>query len=455
MAPRPNVLVLMCDQMQASRMGFVDSVAHTPFLDRLAGEGVHFTHAFTCHGQCVPARASFQTGLYPHECGVMAIYGFHGHQARLTAKYQTLGHVFQEAGYQTAYFGKAHFGVPLADLGYQVDGGNYSMDDGEARQLGLAHVPPALRPNYRACDQACDFLHNWDPDQRPLFMTFSTNLPHPPFFTEPAYADRFDPEHLELPPSFYAETFAAKPPFQQAHAHDGRHGALDENQLRGELAQYYTMIAAMDDHFSRIAQHFRRLGLWDNTLVLFCADHGDMMGAHKMRLKGTLPYDELYRIPCIVKPPAAVRPARRTVDDLVCSVQFPGTLIQGAGLERPAQFKNGSAYDLLFDDSRPAAEGIFYEHYAAYWGIHPFYARRTRTHKYVRYYGLDDACEELYHLAADPDELHNQAANPAYAAVRAELSGQADAWWQATNGRDLAYYEAADFKANRHNLPDR
>ncbi|NKB66962.1 MAG: sulfatase-like hydrolase/transferase [Candidatus Latescibacteria bacterium] len=451
MEQRPNILVLMCDQMQSQRMGFVDGVAHTPFLDGLAGEGVHYTHAFTCHGQCVPARASFQTGLYPHECGIMAIYGFHGHQARLTRKYQTLGHIFQEAGYQTAYFGKAHFGVPLADLGYQIDGGDYSMDEEEGRRLGLQEVPRVLRPNYRACDQACDFLQNWDQRQGPLFMTFSTNLPHPPFFAEADHIDRFDPQQLELPHSFAAEDFAGKPPFQRAHALDGSHGALDEGQLRAELAQYYSMIAAMDDHCSRIAEHFRRLDIWDNTLVLFCADHGDMMGAHKMRLKGTLPYDELYRIPCIVKPPAGTSPKRRVVDDLVCSVQFPGTLIEGAGLELPAQFKNGSIYDRSFNDSRPDEEGIFYEHYAAYWGIHPFYAHRTRTHKYVRYYGPDDACEELYDLAADPHELHNQAANPDYAAVHAELGARADAWWQDTDGRDLAYYESADFKANRHN----
>ena len=182
MPKSPHILVLFCDQMQASRMGFVDGTAHTPTLDRLAATGVHFTQAYTCHGQCVPARASFQTGLYPHECGVMVIYGFHQHQARLTAKYQTIGQVFGNAGYQTAYFGKSHFGVPLGELGYQVDGDNYPMDDREAREMGLMHVPESLRPNYRACDQAVEFLQAYQPGDQPLFMTFSTNLPHPPLF---------------------------------------------------------------------------------------------------------------------------------------------------------------------------------------------------------------------------------------------------------------------------------
>ncbi|MGB1718576.1 MAG: sulfatase-like hydrolase/transferase [Candidatus Latescibacterota bacterium] len=128
----PNVLVLMCDQMQHSRMNFIDPIAHTPFLNDLAAESVYFKNAYTCHGQCVPARAAFQTGLYPHECGVMVIYGFHGHGARLTPKYQTLGHCFKEAGYQTAYFGKTHFGVPLDQLGYDTGVEHSPIDDDEA-----------------------------------------------------------------------------------------------------------------------------------------------------------------------------------------------------------------------------------------------------------------------------------------------------------------------------------
>ncbi len=94
----PHVLVLMCDQMQHDRMGFVDGIAHTPTLDRIAREGAHFTNAFTCHGQCVPARAAFQTGRYAHECGVMVNYGFYDHQNRLGPQHLTLGHAFRERG---------------------------------------------------------------------------------------------------------------------------------------------------------------------------------------------------------------------------------------------------------------------------------------------------------------------------------------------------------------------
>jgi arylsulfatase len=451
MSSKPNVLLLLCDQMQHQRMGFIDPIAHTPFLNDLAAEGIHFKNAYTCHGQCVPARAALQTGLYPHECGVMVIYGFHEHQARLTQKYTTVGQCFKEAGYDTAYFGKTHFGVPLTELGYDIDGDHHPVSDEEAERLGISHVPKPLRPDYQSCNEAVSFLQSYAPDDnKPLFMTFSTNLPHPPFFTEPAWADRFAAESLDLADSYYTETFADKPAFQKEHAIDGNHGALDELAQRQELAQYYTMIAEMDRHFARIKAEYERLGLWDNTIVLFLADHGDMMGAHKMRLKGTLPYEELYHIPCLMKLPKNTEPQRQVVDDLVSSVQAPATLLQAAGIDPPEQFHNGHFYDTPFRAAAPEDEHIFFEHYAAYWGIHPFYAVRTKRFKYARYYG-DDACEEMYDIQNDPHELNNIAADPTYATTRGELAQRADTWWHETHGRDLAYYESAAFKANEHN----
>lgn len=453
MSDKPNVLVLMCDQMQAGRMGFVDGIAHTPNLDALAGEGVHFTHAVTAQGQCVPARAVFQTGLYAHECGVMINYGFYNHQGRLSGRYAMLGREFADAGYRTAYIGKGHFGVPATELGYAHDGvtDGLKSSDEEARKRGRGHVPPGLRSDYAAADAAVDYLKDYRPDERPLFLMFSTNLPHPPFFREEKFADRFPPDSLPIPKSFYKEDFAGKPPYQRDHVEDGGHGVFEESAVRSMLSDYYSMIAAMDEHFGRVIGEFKRLGLWDNTIVLFFADHGDMMGAHKMLKKGTLPYDELYRIPCIMKLPPGAVAGRRVIDDLVCSVQFPATLLRLAGLEPPPQFRHGDLCEALERQHPPDDEAVFYEHYAAYWGLHPFYAVRTREWKYVRYYG-PDATEELYHLASDPDELRNLAEDGASAATRVELAARADEWWRQTDGRDVEYYESDYFRENRHNL---
>jgi arylsulfatase len=454
MTKKPHILVLWCDQMQYQRMGRVDETAHTPNLDALADEGTWFSHAYTVQGQCVPSRAAMMTGMSPHECGVMVNYGFYDHQNMLTGKkHTTLAHALGSEGYETVYFGKSHLGSPLAELGF-TDGRNYdglNIPDDEAEAKGIKHVPGPLRRDYQAADDAVAFLKEYTPDKDPLFFVFSTNLPHPPFFTENKYADLFPVQEMELPTSYYSETFEDKPPFQKAHADDGSHGAHDETAAKQELSDYYSMIAMMDEHMGNVIAEFKRLGIWEETLVLFLSDHGDMMGAHRMRLKGTLPYEEIFHVPCIFKLPADQRSKRSEVDDLVSSQSFAATLLGLAGCEVPSSFSGAEFTQAFSRSEHPDGEHMFFEHYAAYWGLHPFYGVRTRDKKYVRYYGPDDT-EELYDLCEDPDELKNLAADPAYHKIKRDLSERADAWWQSTEGRNVDYYESDYFRTNQHNL---
>jgi arylsulfatase A-like enzyme len=461
MPHHPHILILYADQMQHSRMGFVDGVAHTPNLDLLAREGVHFTHAITEQGQCVPSRAVWMTGQSAHECGVMVNYGFFDHQNRLTRRHRTLGHTLKEAGYTTAYFGKGHLGAPLADLGFdhgrvndrdhKTSEGGCGLSAADARRLGCEYVPPSIAADYQSTEEAVTFLRGWQPGASPLCCVLSLHFPHPPFFSERRFINRFPPERMPVPESFHAETFADKPAFVKARAAGMRASGYDETALRRQIADYYSMIAAADDHFGQVMAEFRRLGIWDDTLVFFTADHGDMMGGHGIQAKGTYPYDELFRVPCLFKLPASLPPpARRTVDDLVSSQAFPGTLLALAGLEVPPSFTGGDFAPAFRRTVHPADERVFFEHYCAHWGLHPFYGVRTRSWKYVRYYGAD-ATEELYDLARDPGELRNLAFDPAHAAVRADFASQTDTWWQSTGGRTVDYYESPEFKANRHN----
>ncbi len=460
-ARRPHILILYADQMQHDRMGFVDGVAFTPNLDALAAEGVHFTHAITQHGQCVPSRAVLLTGQSAHECGVMVNYGFFGHQNRLTRNHRTFAHVLREAGYETVWFGKGHLGSPPAELGFDhgeiydehTDGasGGRPLNAEETQRLGCDYVPPCIATDYKATADAVAYLRNRQPGEAPLCFVLSLNFPHPPFFGERRFIDRFPSARLPLPASFHSESFADKPAFVAARAAALRAGGYNEAALRQDLANYYSMIAAVDDHCGQVIAEFKRLGLWDDTLVLFTSDHGDMMGAHRLHAKGTYPYDELYRIPCLFKLPAtASAPARRACDDLVSSQAFAGTLLALAGFDVPASCTGGHFAAAFHRRRHPPDEKVFFEHYCAHWGLHPFYGVRTRSLKYVCYYGVD-ATEELYDLAADPSELCNLAASPHRAVDRKGLAEQADAWWRDTGGRTVADYESETFKANEHN----
>jgi arylsulfatase len=453
---RPHVLFFICDQMQWQRQGRVDPLAYTPNLDRLADEGVFFTHIHASNGQCVPSRASMQTGLYPHEAGVMIIYGFHGHTAHLDGDRRTVGHVFRDAEYTTAYFGKMHFGTSLENLGYQhgAQGPTPSaVGEQEGPRGAAADRDPCRhsRTDQAIVDEALEFLSEHDPAQ-PLFLTVSVHEPHPPFELVEAFADRFPLDQINVPYSFYEDDLSDKPAFQRTHALDAEHGHHDPQHVREELRRYYTMIAHVDHLFAQVRTALEEKGMWDETAVVFASDHGDMMGAHRMRLKGTLAYDEIFRIPFTLRLPiGSPEPKRRVVDDLGVNVSLPGTLVEVAGLPLPPDFRGGSLLASLRRPTRPAQEEIFFEHYGAYWGLHPFRAIRVRNAageewKFVKYYGPDADEAELYDLAADPHEVHNRVGDPELAPLRADLESRVDAWWQRTGGLDFDYYESPQFK---------
>lgn len=457
---QPNVLILMCDQMQSHRMGFIDGIAHTPNLDALVSEGIHFENAITVHGQCVPSRCSFATGLSPHENNVMANFGFHGHCGTLTPKTRTFYKQFQEAGYTTAHFGKSHLGAPLSTLGFDVgeclDGnfpeGKEPAERVKLREENLAEGGDGFKAgarekscHYHALDEGMKWLKGYEPDEGPLFFMFDTNLPHPPFYYEEEWKEKYRPENMILPKSYYEETFEGKPPFLKKHAKGGPHELKDETQLREEMAQYYTMIAATDKACGQFIDLFKEKGMWENTIVLFFTDHGDMMGGHGMRRKGAMPYEELYNIPCIMKLPEGTERKRTVITEPIISTDLPGALLDLAGIEPEDAFSNSGVTEALSRTEAKGDEIVFFEHYGPWWGVHPFYAARTGRYKYVRYYG-DDQFEELYDLEADPHELKSVLGDQSYREVEEDLRSEADNWWKKTGGREAPFYESEEFK---------
>lgn len=460
---KPNVLILMCDQMQAKRMGFVDGIAHTPNLDQLAKQGVHFPNAISVHAQCAPSRCAFFTGKSPHECNVMVNTGFFDHCGHVTPDMRTWAHEFQDAGYTTAHYGKSHLGSPLRLMGFDygecLDGRfpqgkepQYRIDARkELEAKGDTFVDgawPKTSTHYKYLQDGMAFLDSYEPNSdKPLLFMFDTNLPHPPFYYEEEWQDMFKPEDMILPRSYYEETFEGKPAFQKEHAKAGPHKLESEAKLREEMAQYYTLIAAVDKACGQIIDVFKQKGMWDNTVVLFTSDHGDMMGGHGMTRKGTMPYEEVYNVPCIIRLPEGMRRQREVVEDVIVSTDIPGALLELCGVEPTGTFTDSDVTRALKRDAPTSEEKVFFEHYAAWWGIHPFYGVRTATMKYVRYYG-DDNTEEMYDLANDPDELHNVAFDPAYEAQKVKLAAWATDWWASTDGKPAAYYESQEFKDN-------
>lgn len=420
-ADAPDVILLVCDQMQAQRLG-AGTPSITPHLDALAQSGARFDRAFCSNAQCTPSRASLQTGLYPHEAGVMVIYGFGDHTGHIGPEHTTVAQVFSGAGYSTALFGKSHFGYPLRGLGYQ---------SGNERGGGpsLAEVDRAITAD------AVSHIEERDADQ-PMFLVVSWHQPHPPFEDVPEFVP--DVREVSIPASF-DDDLSDRPAYQARRRHQAG-GGYDVPTLEREQRQYLSMIGAVDHEVGRILDALETRAR--PRIIAFTSDHGDMMGAHGLRLKGPLAYEELYRVPLIISAPT-IRPGK-IVDALNVNVALPGTLLDLAGVERPAGWPDRSLAPLLDGDGGP--DRVFMEHYGAYWGFHPFRMVRTDRYKYVRHYGPGEGEEELYDLHLDPYEMSNRAADRSYAEVKRSLRRDVEVWWQETGGRDWDYYESDEFR---------
>ena len=350
MKPR-NVLFITSDQQQVGAMGCADPSFVTPHLDALAGRGVRFTKSITTAAQCTPARASWETGRYPHEVGVNQI----GHTIR--PDLPMVAKVFAHAGYETVHFGKWHLFTPPSLCGYQVT--EYRTDGIDTGPADMNHPERWSALDAGATAMAIHYIR--DSGAQPFFMALSYYSPHP-------------------------------------------------GDIKFELIRAY------------------------------------LQGAHRLRLKGVVPYRELYNVPLIVVDPTD-KGGGRVSDRLVSSAAVPGTLLCLAGLPVPTDFTGGVLPDVFLQDSptnQPAAveEHVFFEHYKAYWGFHPFYGVQTTNWKYAYYY--QGEMEEMYDLMQDPDELVNVAEDLNLSQIKKRLRSQVSAWWEQTGGLSVTPLKAED-----------
>lgn len=419
-----NVIMITTDQQKADAMGCMDPSYLTPNLDRLAQRSVRFSGAVTTSAQCSPSRASWITGKYPHQVGVYQI----GHV--LDPREWGVARAFSQAGYETAYFGKWHLGGSPRDHGFEVT--EYRRDGADP---GGANPDPRFHSHKDAATtaQTLHYLEDWD-GTKPFFLNVHYYMPHPnapedyPFERIEGLAELFPLEDMPVPDSYYRDDLSTKPAFQLERSQTGE-SALTEALVRRDARHYRSMLALVDRYVGKLLDKLESKGLWENTVILFTSDHGDMQGAHRLRLKGVLPYKELYRVPLLLYVPGVDFP-RRVVDDPVSTAAIPGTLLAAAGLPVPEECEGGSLLPIAKREETDEERHVFFEHYAAYWGHHPFAGVETRRWKYVHY--VQERQEEMYDMEADPDELVNIAGLPESAQVKAGLRELVDAWWNAT-----------------------
>jgi arylsulfatase len=459
---RPNVLVVMSDEQSWNTMGCTgNAAAPTPHLDALAEEATAFDAAYTPFPLCCPSRASLWTSRMPRHHGVL------GNWRPIEPQLRSAGvaRAFADTGYHTAYTGKWHVpGTTPAAMGWAAasaipavlrgqDRGRYIEDyralaRDRGHDLDPDHIENLTAADIRALDRKpyatssiplADFLETWQtetflatlderPRDRPWLAACSFNAPHFPMVVPAPYDRLVDRARVRLPESLVTGHGAMPREVREAHvARDFAH--LTEEDWIEVTAHYLGLVALVDAQLGRIRAYLEEQGEWDDTVVVFTSDHGDMMGAHGLMEKGHwLHYEEALRVPLLVRHPDGG--AARTTN-LVSVCDIGPTLCELAGVPwneehdgRSFAAMVGDAHagptrefvtaETMLHDGRPGGAGEPF--HAADWrfprdGLNA--SVRTGRHRYV-FRSHDEA--ELFDLAADPHEQTNLATRPGAAA---------------------------------------
>ncbi len=441
-----NVLLLLIDDLRADLAGFAGGPAATPNLDRLQKEAVYFTHAMTTTGLCSPARAALFTGRLGHRQGVDDnVRTWHSRNTGLSLTQTTLVEWAREQGYFVGFIGKWHLG--RYDAFRRGAHRTQSSDLDEGGVYGVSNTRPdfeAVRRYYdtsqtyeekpgfyavqgktfedapvsKKVKAATEFLREARQMKTPFFLTITTNLTHPPYVPPADYARQYDPANIVLPANLN-DPYENKPPYHRDIMwpfHDLGH--MTEQDWRRARAYALAELTLLDDAVGRILAAVEENGFKENTAVIFVSDQGSMLGEHGLFDKGPYAYDELMRIPLLVRMPG-IRPKR--VERQVSIIDLNHTLVDWMGLapSRPG-IDSRSLMPLLRggDSGMQGPDEAFYryEWYNGRW----FGVRTIRTPE-AKYSWNPAGPDELYDLKRDPLEIRNLALEGSYREVLRDL----------------------------------
>lgn len=470
MPKQPNIIMILCDELRADALGcFGNPIVQTPNIDRLAHEGTRFSQCFVTQPTCTPSRASILTGCYPSALRARMVGCYTPDDKRF------LPRALSAKGYRTASIGKIHlvpqsaepavlaqalatedgvyFGFQEVDLvnghGNRCFGNRYTnwlrerLPDLDERQANAApyengvncwrwNLPQDVHSSHYIADRAIDFLET--ATDEPYFLHVSFPDPHYPFTAPEPWASLYDPAIMPLPIPPIAESFDMPELHERVYrgpltpsAGRGRprdrvigtppHNYAEYNQddWKQVKAIYYGMVSLVDYSVGRILDALDRLGMNDNTIIVFVSDHGDYLGDHGMYGKG-LPYDSALRTPLIYRGPGIA--AGQTISTVESTLDIAPTLLDLAGVAEPEGIQGCSLMRLLGGEDWPRPGAALVEN------DDDFAALRMRTligprWRLTFYHSQDWG--ELIDRERDPLEMRNLWNDPAYSAVKQRL----------------------------------
>ncbi|NSW53978.1 MAG: sulfatase-like hydrolase/transferase [Anaerolineae bacterium] len=442
MSTHPNILLILVDQHRYDCCGFVGKFPiHTPNLDRLAAEGAAFHQAHTTLPACCPARQAMLTGVKEEKLGAYWNYDLRYATRWIDPETPTWPRALQQAGYQTAFIGKWH-----ASKSHKPTDYGYDSYDGDVPvfKAQFARQMPAYRSGYMGepdplpleqtrthleAQAAVETIQQLHAGGRPWHLQVAFHEPHLPCRPAEPFAAMYQPQDIPQWGNFN-DDLNGKPYIQRQQLRNWGLEHYTWEDWSNTAALYYGIISQIDDAVGRMLAALEQLGILDDTLVIYTSDHGDLCGAHRMLDKHYVLYDDVTRVPLILRYSRAIAPGSRIEAFCNHTLDLPPTLMDLAGLPPLPQFMGRSLLPLL-QGVTPAdwPDSVSASFNGAQFGLYSQRMLRTAEWKLVWNLTAED---ELYHLSEDPEELINRAEDPACAAVmtdlKAKLKARLDAW---------------------------
>jgi len=478
---RKNILLLTSDQQHWNTLGFRNPEVSTPNLDRLAAQGTTYNRAYCPNPTCTPTRSSLITGQYPSQHGAWSLgtklsedqrtvgeeFTAAGYRTALIGKahFQPLASTEEYVSYESypilqnlefwrkfngPFYGfqhieltrnhtneghaGQHYGVWLEENGCD-NWRDYYMKPAGSMNPSERHkwrIPERFHYDAWIAERTNALLEEYADNDEPFFLWSSFFDPHPPYLVPEPWDTMYDPDKLTLPTVTEGEHDANPPHFGLTQQPDpdfsafretgkgmiGMHSHVhDEQELRKDVAVYYGMISLMDKYIGKILDQLDRLGLADDTVVVFTSDHGHAFGHHGLIAKGPFHYEDLIRVPMIVRlPEQKVR--GRVSDALQSLVDCAPTFLGLAELPIPRTMTGIDQSAVWQGEAERIRDHILCENRHEPTLIHlKTYVddRYKLTVYYNREYG------ELFDLQEDPGELRNLWNDPRAAELKSKL----------------------------------
>ena len=458
MKKKKNILFLLTDQQRYDTLSCNNlSQCQTPVVDELAKNGFNFSYAYTPIALCSPARGSIMTGLYPHNHGQLTNTGdnFNGVFDKNIIDKKTWTKVLNDNGYLNGYIGKWHlpkegdnslWGLNKWDLyrtyydelketgikDFYDYHGSHLMDS----EWGVSN-PPVWGKSGLTYDQmqetwsankTIDMIKDFKDKDNPFMVMTSFKGPHWDYMVPEPYDTMYDPKSIEKWGNF-DDPFINKPEIQQKEILRWNAGHLTWKDWQGMIAAYWGYCTFIDHEIGRIISYLKEKNLYEDTIIIFSTDHGDMIGSHRIFNKGFQMYEETHRIPLVIRIPGESNNGKK-IESFVSHVDLFKTICDLADINVNNENDGFSLRNLIKGDNANSRDSIF----AEFHGYEPCLTsiRMVRTKKWKYIYN-PFSIDELYDMESDPFEIHNLAPRIGHKAVLSRMKERMIEWMRSTN----------------------